>query len=83
VGILKGTPNRDLAEKWVDFMLGTAFQEDMPLQMYVFPVNQQAKLNDVFTKYLSVPEKPAYVSPADIAANRDKWIQVWTQVVLR
>jgi len=83
VGILKGTPNRDLAKKWVDFMLGTAFQEDMPLQMYVFPVNQQAKLNDVFSKYLSVPQKPAYVSPADIAANREKWIQAWTQAVLR
>ena len=83
VGILKGTPNRDLAEKWVDFMLGTAFQEDMPLQMYVFPVNQQAKLNDVFSKYLFVPQKPAYVSPADIAANREKWIQAWTQTVLR
>jgi thiamine transport system substrate-binding protein len=83
VGILNGTPNHDLAEKWVDFMLGKTFQEDMPLQMYVFPVNQQAKLNDVFTKYLSVPQKPAYVSPADIAANRDKWIQAWTQTVLR
>jgi thiamine transport system substrate-binding protein len=83
VGILKGTPNRDLAEKWVDFMLGTTFQEDMPLQMYVFPVNQQAKLNDVFSKFLVVPQKPAYVSPADIAANREKWIQAWTQAVLR
>jgi thiamine transport system substrate-binding protein len=83
VGILKGTQNQDLAEKWVDFMLGTTFQEDMPLQMYVFPVNQQARLNDIFTKYLFVPQKPAYVSPADIAANRDKWIQAWTQTVLR
>ncbi|HEX7976645.1 MAG TPA: thiamine ABC transporter substrate-binding protein [Anaerolineales bacterium] len=30
VGILKGTKNRDLAEKWVDFMLSVPFQEDMP-----------------------------------------------------
>jgi len=82
VGILKGAKNHDLAEKWVDFMLSTRFQEDMPLQMYVFPVNPQAKLNETFQKYLAIPKKPAYVSPADIAAHRDEWIQAWTEAVL-
>ena len=83
VGILKGGKNRDLAEKWVDFMLSTAFQEDMPLQMFVFPVNPDAKLSDAFVKYLQNPEKPASLSPADIAANREKWIRAWTEAVLR
>lgn len=83
VGILKGTPNRDLAQKWVDFMLSTTFQEDIPLQMYVFPVNPNARLNDTFVKFMAVPAKPAYVSSQDIAKNRDHWIQEWTQTVLR
>jgi thiamine transport system substrate-binding protein len=83
VGILKGTPNLDLAQKWVDFMLSPIFQTDMPLQMYVFPVNPKAPLNDTFQKYLAIPAHPAVVSPADIAANRDKWIDAWTQAVLR
>lgn len=83
VGILKGTQKRDLAEKWVDFMLSTTFQEDIPLQMFVFPVNENAQLDDAFVKYLSVPNKPAYVSPADIAANRESWIQAWTEAILR
>lgn len=83
VGILKGTKNRDLAEKWVDFMLSVPFQEDMPLQMFVFPVIPQAKLSDAFTKYLAIPQKTAVVSPADIAANREKWLQDWTAAVLR
>jgi thiamine transport system substrate-binding protein len=82
VGILKGTQNRDLAEKWVDFMLSTTFQEDMPLQMFVFPVNPDAKLNDTFSKYLSIPAKTAQISPEMIAANREKWLQDWTQTVL-
>jgi thiamine transport system substrate-binding protein len=82
VGILKGSQNRDLAEKWVDFMLSTRFQEDMPLQMYVFPVNPKAKLNETFQKYLALPEKLASVSPADIAAHREEWIQAWTEAVL-
>jgi len=81
-GILKGSQNRDLAEKWIDFMLSTRFQEDLPLQMYVFPVNPKAKLNETFQKYLAMPDKPAFVSPADIAAHREEWIQAWTDVVL-
>ncbi|MBP1693727.1 MAG: putative transporter substrate binding protein [Chloroflexi bacterium] len=83
VGILQGSKNLDLAQKWVDFMLSTSFQEDMPLQMYVFPVNSQAKLNDTFTKYLINPGKTANVDPQAIADNREAWIQAWTEAVLR
>jgi thiamine transport system substrate-binding protein len=83
VGILKGTKNRDLAEAWVDFMLSTQFQEDMPLQMFVFPVNPQAQLQAEFVNYLAVPEQTAVVSPEDIAANREEWIDAWTETVLR
>jgi thiamine transport system substrate-binding protein len=83
VGILKGTKNRGLAEKWVDFMLSTAFQEDMPLQMFVFPVNPDAKLDETFVKYLAIPQSTATVAPEVIAANREKWLQAWTEAVLR
>ncbi len=83
VGILKGAKNRPLAEKWVDFMLSPTFQEDLPLQMFVFPVNPQAKLDPVFLKHLILPEATAQVDPEQIAANREKWIKEWTEVVLR
>ncbi len=83
VGILKGTQNRDLAEKWIDFMLSPIFQEDIPLQMFVFPVNEKAILDETFNKYLAVPKNPAFVSPEEIAANREAWINEWTKVVLR
>jgi thiamine transport system substrate-binding protein len=83
VGILKGTNNRELAEKWIDFMLSPTFQEDIPLQMFVFPVNANAELEDTFEQFLAVPENPAFVSPEGIAANRETWISEWTKVVLR
>jgi len=83
VGILKGSQNRALAEKFVDFMLSTQFQEDLPLQMFVFPVNPDAALPDEFVKYAQIPDQPAKLDPADIAANREQWIQAWTDVVLR
>jgi thiamine transport system substrate-binding protein len=83
VGILKGTENRDLAEKWVDFMLSTTFQEDIPLQMYVFPVNSNAVLAPEFVDFLAIPEEPTFVSPDDIAAHREEWLNAWTEAVLR
>jgi thiamine transport system substrate-binding protein len=83
VGILRGTQQRELAEAWVDFMLSARFQEDMPLQMFVFPVNPNAQLQPEFVNYLEVPDETAFVSPADIAAHREEWIDAWTQTVLR
>ncbi len=83
VGILRGTPNRILAEKWVDFMLSVTFQEDMPLQMFVFPVNPQAQLAEAFANFLDIPANPASISPQEIADNREQWIQDWTEAILR
>jgi thiamine transport system substrate-binding protein len=83
VGILQGTEQRALAEKFVDFMLSEQFQEDMPTQMFVFPVNQDAALPDEFVQYAQIPDQPAELDPADIAANREQWIQAWTETVLR
>lgn len=83
VGILKGTQQRALAEKFVDFMLSTTFQEDMPMQMFVYPVNQKAVLPEAFQKYAQFPEQPAALDSAQIAANREKWIQAWSDTVLR
>ena len=83
VGILKGSQQRALAEKFVDFMLSKQFQEDMPLQMFVYPVNPDAALPDAFVQYAQIPDHPAWLPPADISANREKWIQAWTDTVLR
>jgi thiamine transport system substrate-binding protein len=83
VGILKGTENRSMAEKWVDFMLSPTFQQDLPLQMYVFPVNPQAKLDQVFLEFLAVPENPVMLDPEWISENREKWISDWREIILQ
>ena len=83
VGILKGTKKLQLAQKLVDFMLSRPFQEDIPLQMFVFPVNQTAVMPQVFTQHASVAEHPATVSPTAIEKNREAWLEAWTTTVLR
>ncbi len=83
IGILKGTSNQMLAEKLVDFMLGQTFQEDIPLNMFVFPSNSEVELPDVFVDWAQIPEEPASMPPELIEANREIWIESWTEAVLR
>lgn len=83
VGILRGTDKREKAQKWIDFMLSTKFQEDMQLQMFVFPVNENAKLGETFQRFVTIPDETAEMSPEAIAKNREEWIAAWTETVLR
>lgn len=83
VGILKGTKNRKSAEKWIDFMLSPLFQSDMPLQMFVFPVNPSAELDEIFTNYLAPSDAAITLDPKLIAQYREKWINEWAEVALK
>lgn len=83
VGILKGTKKQALAEKLVDFLLDIRFQEDIPLQMFMFPANKNADLPEVFVKYATVAKTPVKVSSEAIDQNREHWIEAWTQTMLR
>jgi thiamine transport system substrate-binding protein len=83
VGILKGTRHLELAQKLVDFMLDKPFQEDIPLQMFVFPANSTAKLPEVFVQNTQTTRRAVEISPQQIDAGREKWIDAWTDAVLR
>ena len=82
-GVLKGTEHRAAARKLVDFMLSAAFQADVPLQMFVFPVRDGTPLPPVFTKFADVAKDPLSLRPSEIGRNRDQWIEQWTSTVLR
>ena len=83
VGILAGTENRALAEAFVDFMLSIEFQEDLPMQMFVYPVLPSAQLPDEFVAYAEMPENPASLDPALVTEKREQWIADWTNTVLK
>ena len=82
-GILKNTANRALAEKFIDFMLSQEFQEDVPMQMFVFPVLPEAVLPEEFLLASQIPETVGSLDPALIAANRDSWVNEWTNLMFK
>ncbi len=79
-GVLAGTEHEAAAQAFIDFLLSVPFQNDMPLKMYVYPVNDQATLPEAFTKYSVQVDQPWLLSSDDVGANRDAWVQQWTQI---
>ena len=57
-GVLRGARNEEGARKLVDFMLSKRFQEDIPLQMFVFPARREAALPPEFEQFAVVPKHP-------------------------
>jgi thiamine transport system substrate-binding protein len=82
VGVLRGTRNPGLARALVDYLLDVPFQESMPLSLFVFPVNPQAKLPDLFTKFAVRAASPLALDPDVIAESRDKWLDEWRAIAL-
>ncbi len=81
-GTLAGTEHPEEAAAFVDFLLSDAVQEDIPLQMFVFPV-RDVTLPDVFVKHAEVADAPKTLDPALIAEKRDEWVATWTDLVVR
>ena len=79
-GVLRGADHPGAAKEFIDFMLSLPFQEDVPGQMFVYPIRTDAALPDWFG---SPPIDPNRVDPETIEANRDRWLAEWSDLVLR
>ena len=80
---MAGTEKREAAERFIDYMLSTRFQNDIPLNMFVYPVVEDATLPEVFGQYAAVPSEAQIASvPAEtVEANLSGWLDAWTKVV--
>ncbi len=78
--ILKGTEHEATAGLFIDFLLSRTVQEDIPLNMFVFPANTEAELPQVFVDFTVLPDTPGVMEPGIIDENRERWIQEWTAI---
>ncbi len=82
-GILNGTEHQAASQALIDFMLSQRFQEDVPANMFVFPVLGGAQLPQVFFDHTAIPENPLSLPASQIEENRDAWTQRWVEITLR
>ena len=81
-GVLAGTDQPDAARQLVDFLLTPDFQAALPLDVFVFPANGEVELDPVFQEYAVIPETSRELDPSTIDANRETWIDEWTDLVI-
>ncbi len=82
-GVLAGADNPEGGRALIDFMLSETFQNDVPLNMFVFPVNSNATLPPEFVAHAEIAEDPFILDPAEVEAQRDAWTDRWVEIVLR
>jgi thiamine transport system substrate-binding protein len=80
-GVLKGAEHAALARKLVAFMLGTAWQEALPLSNFVFPAVPGTALPAEFQKRAVQPASPRTIDPLVIGKQRDPWIEQWRNLM--
>ncbi len=82
-GVLRGTKHAAAAAKLVTFLTSEQFQKEMPLTLFVYPVDPKVPLPEAFTTYSSVAGDPFTMDPERIAANRQQWQEQWAAIVQR
>lgn len=81
-GILAGTENPGAAAQLIDFMLSQKFQEDVPLNMFVYPANSDAALPEAFVEWGPLVDDALTIDPELIEDNRDDWTERWNAIVV-
>jgi len=74
-GILNNSQNKDLAIKFLNFMLSEEFQSVIPSTNIMYPVTNIRDLPEAFDK-LNVPNF-IQMDPKEINKNKEKWIDEW------
>jgi thiamine transport system substrate-binding protein len=79
-GVLSGTEAPKAARRLVDFLITERFQREVPMNLFVFPVDPTVELAEEFVRYATIPERPLALDPELIEAHRAEWIDRWTAV---
>ena len=74
-GILNNSQNKDLANKFLNFMLSEEFQSVIPSTNIMYPITNIKDLPEAFDK-LDVPNF-IQMDPKEIKKNKEKWIDEW------
>jgi thiamine transport system substrate-binding protein len=82
MGIVRGGPNPAAARRFIDFILTEAFQEEIPLTNWMYPVVPQAATPESF-RLAPKPKTSLQIPAEEIRRNHERWISAWVRLVSR
>ena len=74
-GVLKNSKNKDMANKFLNFMISNDFQSVIPSTNIMYPVN----INTILPEAYNLLDQPKVIQidPAEINKNKEIWINEW------
>jgi thiamine transport system substrate-binding protein len=82
-GVLRGAHDAAGAEAFIRFMTGRTFQQALPQNMYVYPVDAAATLPPDWKRWAPTAPHPFTVPPSRIAKQRSAWLRTWGDITSR
>jgi len=79
-GVLAGAENPAGAEALVDFLVSRDFQTALPDNMYVYPVDDEAPLPELWARWAPAAERPFQLDPEEVDAQRSDWLRAWSDL---
>jgi thiamine transport system substrate-binding protein len=76
-GVIEGSKNKELAQKFMAFMMGPGFQDQIPTNNWMFPAGKTSEALPAAFDQLVKPGKTLLFSPEEVEQNRRAWIDEW------
>lgn len=80
MAIVRGAKNRGLAEQFIEFSLEEEFQEEIPLNQFMYPVNSAVQLPDSYS-HAPQPGKKLELDPGLVEKKEEEWIVEWEKIM--
>ena len=85
VGVVKGTSQLELAQKFINWFTDVPIQELIPENNWMFPANTNASLPESFNYAVdptSVKPLNDYFTPSEISDSLDDWLDDWEREII-
>ncbi|GAA5163879.1 thiamine ABC transporter substrate-binding protein [Ornithinimicrobium tianjinense] len=79
-GVLEGAANPEGAQAVVDWLVSPEVQAAIPDNMYMYPVDSEVALPELWAQWAPLAEEPIVVHPGQIEAERENWLREWADV---
>lgn len=78
--VLDGAANPEGAQAFIEFMLDTDFQQMLPEEMYMYPVDDAVELPEAWQDHAELADEPITADLDEVAEDRDDWLTTWTEL---
>jgi thiamine transport system substrate-binding protein len=85
LGIVKGTQNLELAQKFIDWFTSETVQELIPENNWMYPVNKNAELPKSFDYAIdpsNITPLNDFFTPEKLNTSLDSWLETWEQILI-